>query len=124
MSAIRRIIVIVGASCWTWWATADLQIYQERYSTNWKDTKPLVTAIWDTAKRLGVREFIPQKKWEIQDDHLRLHNIGKIPTCDIIDFDYPFWHTTQDLPEKCSALSLAKVGWVIQVWLQGAVVQP
>ncbi len=105
-------------------ADADLQIYQERFSTSWKDTKPLVTAIWDTAKRLGVREFIPQKMWEIRDDHLRLHNVGKIPTCDIIDFDYPAWHTTQDLPEKCSALSLAKVGWVIQVWLQGAVEKP
>jgi len=101
-------------------ADADLQIYQERYSAGWKDTKPLVAAIWETAKRLGVREFIPQKNWEIQDDHLRLHNVGKIPTCDIIDFDYPAWHTTQDLAEKCSALSLAKVGWVIQVWLQGA----
>ena len=38
---------------------ANLQIYQDRFSAGWKDTKPLVTAIWDTAKRLGVREFIP-----------------------------------------------------------------
>ena len=81
---------------------SDLQIYQERFSTNWKDTKPLVQAIWDTAKRLGVREFIAQKNWGGGDESFRLHNIGKYPTCDIIDFDYPFWHTMQDLPKHCS----------------------
>ena len=32
---------------------ANLQIYQDRFSSGWKDTKPLVTSIWDTAKRLG-----------------------------------------------------------------------
>jgi Zn-dependent M28 family amino/carboxypeptidase len=102
---------------------ANLQIYQDRFSAGrWKDTKPLVTSIWDTAKRLGVREFIPTKyREEVRDDHLALHNIAKIPTCDIIDFDYPAWHKRGDTIDKCSALSLAKVGWVIQVWLEGAV---
>jgi glutaminyl-peptide cyclotransferase len=103
---------------------AKLQIYKETSSATWRDTKPLVTAIWDTAARLGVREFIPFKKFEIQDDHLALHNIAKIPTCDIIDFDYPPWHTRQDTADKCSALSLAKVGWVIQTWLTAAVEKP
>ena len=97
---------------------ADLQIYQERGSAGWRDTKPLVKAIWDTAKRLGVREFIPQKGQEVRDDHLPLHNTAKIPTCDIIDFDYPSWHTAGDTADKCSALSLAKVGWVIGEWVR------
>jgi peptidase M28-like protein len=100
---------------------SNLQIYYERNSLGWKDSKPLATAIWDTAKRLGVHEFIPSKKFEVRDDHLALHNIAKIPSCDIIDLDYPYWHTRGDTPEKCSALSLAKVGWVMQVWLEGAV---
>jgi hypothetical protein len=98
-------------------ADADLQIYQERNSMSWRDTRPLVADIWETARQLGVREFIPQKKYEIKDDHLRLHNIAGIPTCDIIDFDYPAWHTEGDTPDKCSGLSLAKVGWVVQEWL-------
>jgi hypothetical protein len=96
---------------------ADLQLYQERNSTWWRDTRPLVDEIWATARRLGVREFIPRRKHEVRDDHLPLHNIGKIPTCDIIDFDYPAWHTQADTPERCSALSLAKVGWVLREWL-------
>jgi hypothetical protein len=99
---------------------ADLQIYQERGSAGWRDTKPLVKSIWDTAKRLGVREFIPQRGQEVRDDHLPLHNTAKIPTCDIIDFDYPAWHTMGDTADKCSALSLAKVGWVIGEWVRSA----
>jgi hypothetical protein len=96
---------------------ADLQIYQERHSTWWPDTRPLVQEIWETARRLGVREFIAKRKHEVRDDHLPLHNIAGIPACDIIDFDYPAWHTRGDTPEQCSALSLAKVGWVLREWL-------
>jgi hypothetical protein len=97
---------------------AELQLYQERNSMWWSDTRPLVEDIWATAARLGVREFIPEKKHEIRDDHLALHDIARIPTCDIIDFDYPAWHTQGDTPDKCSALSLAKVGWVLREWLK------
>lgn len=97
---------------------ADLQIYQEAYSVSWRETQPLVRQIWATAAQLGVREFIPQTKYDIRDDHLALRNIGGIPTCDIIDFDYPHWHTLADTPDKCSALSLAKVGWVVSEWLK------
>jgi hypothetical protein len=101
---------------------AHLLLYQETHSARWKDTKPLVDSIWGVAKKLGVGEFVPQTnmRWTVQDDHLPLHDIGKIPTCDIIDFDYPAWHTTQDTPRECSPLSLAKVGWVVQTWLEQA----
>jgi len=97
---------------------ADLQIFQERYSMSWPETRPLVEQIWATARRLGVREFIPRKGHAVRDDHLPLRNIGRIPTCDVIDFDYPPWHTREDTPDKCSALSLAKVGWVVLEWLR------
>lgn len=99
---------------------ADLQIYQERNSMWWRDARPLVEQIWGVARRLGVREFIAQKKYEVNDDHVMLHNVGGIPACVIIDFDYPAWHTQDDTPERCSALSLAKVGWVVSEWLQAA----
>ncbi len=98
----------------------DLQIYQERNSLGWKDTRPLVEAIWATAGGLGVSEFIARPKFDMQDDHIMLHNIGGIPCIDVIDFDYPPWHTQADTPEQCSALSLAKVGWVIREWLKEA----
>jgi glutaminyl-peptide cyclotransferase len=96
----------------------DLQIYQERNSLRWKDTRPLVEAVWATAARLGVSEFIARPKHDMQDDHIMLHNIGRIACIDVIDFDYPYWHTQADTPDKCSPLSLAKVGWVISQWLK------
>ncbi|HYW78664.1 MAG TPA: M28 family peptidase [Thermoguttaceae bacterium] len=97
---------------------ADLQIYMERHGMSWSDTRPLVEEIWATAHRLGVREFIARGRYTIRDDHLPLHNIAGIPCCDLIDFDYPAWHTRNDTPEQCSALSLAKVGWVVREWLR------
>lgn len=102
-------------------ADADLQIFEERNSVGWRETRPLVREIWQTAGQLKVREFIPKPKHELRDDHLPLRNTGKIPTIDIIDFDYPYWHTEADTPDKCSALSLAKVGWVVIDWLKSAV---
>jgi hypothetical protein len=37
---------------------------------------------------------------------------------DIIDFDYPQWHTTADAPDACSAESLDAVGRVMLAWLR------
>jgi hypothetical protein len=105
-----------------------LQIYQDRNSVWWKDTRPITEEIWQVAKTLGVDEFIPRThpkmRTPIRDDHLMLRNVGKIPTCQIIDFDYPrfptnrYWHTSEDTPERCSGASMAKVGWVVLEWLR------
>ncbi len=97
---------------------ADLQIFEERNSLWWADTRPLVANVWATAARLGVRAFVPEPKFEVSDDHVILHDVGGISCIDVIDFDYPAWHTQRDTPAQCSALSLAKVGWVIREWLK------
>ena len=105
---------------------AQLQIYREVNSMRTPQTRQLVADIWGVARSLGVREFVARTVYEVRDDHLALNQIAKIPTIDIIDFEYPmargpnYWHTTQDVPEKCSALSLAKVGWVVLEWAQRA----
>ncbi len=96
----------------------DLQIYQERNSLSWPESRPLVYQLWNIARRLNVKEFIPRPKYDIRDDHIMLRNIGGIPSCVIIDFDYPYWHTQQDLPDKCAPESLAKVGLVLIEWLK------
>lgn len=99
---------------------ADLRILQDRNGLSWRDTRPLVRDIWSTAAKLGVREFVarPMREVAFTDDHIMLHDVGHIPCIDIIDFDYPPWHTEEDTPDKCSPLSLAKVGWVIEEWLK------
>ncbi len=99
-------------------SNSGLQLYEEANSVKWDDTEPLVKQIWATAKRLGVKEFIDRPKHEVRDDHLALHDIAKIPTCDLIDFDYAPWHTRGDTPDKLSPLSMARVGWVLSEWLK------
>ena len=99
-------------------ADRDLEIWQEQHSATWPDTRPVVEAIWDVAARMRVRQFVARPKHTVEDDHVPLRMIGRIPTCDVIDFDYPQWHTTQDTPEHCSAESLEAVGSVMLQWLR------
>ena len=94
----------------------NLNLFQEVNSANYA---PEVTdSLWGIARKLQVREFVARQRHEVRDDHLALNEIAKIPTCDIIDFDYPYWHTSKDIPANCSGTSLAKVGKVILTWLQ------
>jgi Peptidase family M28 len=103
---------------------AQLQIYREVNSMRTPAQRQIVNDLWGVARDLGVREFIATTRHEVRDDHLALNDIAHIPAIDIIDFDYPnsrgpgYWHTTQDVPERCSPLSLAKVGWVLKTWLE------
>jgi hypothetical protein len=99
---------------------SDLQIHQEWHSATDPDSRLVMEQVWETAQRLGVEEFIPRVKHAVQDDHLPLRQIGKIPAIDVIDFDYPYWHTEADAPRKCSGESLAKVGWVVLEWVREA----
>jgi hypothetical protein len=43
---------------------------------------------------------------------MSLTDVG-IPCALIIDFDYPYWHTLGDTPDKCSPKSLLAVGEVL-----------
>lgn len=75
------------------------------------------TSIWTTASKLGFQDsFIPQVKYNILDDHIPFAQAG-IPSVDIIDIDYPYWHTLADAPEHVSADSLKMVGNVLLDWL-------
>ncbi len=65
--------------------------------------------IWNKAKELNLTQFTDIGGSTINDDHLILNQAG-IPSVDIIDFDYPYWHTIEDTPDKCSAESLENVG--------------
>ncbi len=91
---------------------ANLNIYIEK-----KSNPALVAAIWKQAADLGYQqEFIPTPKYSMEDDHTPFLEAG-IPAVDIIDFDYPYWHTSQDTADKVSSKSLQIVGDVIRTWL-------
>jgi Peptidase family M28 len=91
----------------------DQGIYKERNST-----PELQDQIWAIAARLGYQDqFIPESGQSIMDDHIPFLRRG-YPAVDLIDFDYPFWHTTQDTIDKVSADSLERVGKVLQAFIE------
>ncbi len=93
---------------------ADLNIFKERNSDS-----ALTDEIWAIAGGLGYGDqFIPEYKHSMLDDHTPFLEAG-IPAVDIIDFDYPYWHTIADTPDKVSAESLAAVGQTLWVWIVG-----
>ncbi len=57
------------------------------------------------------------------DDHTPFLEVG-IPAVDIIDFDYPYWHTVQDTPDKVSAESRQIVGETLHAWIMQQGEQP
>ncbi len=90
---------------------ADLKILWEQNSD------PLLTQqIWQTAADLGYSQFVLEPRSPILDDHIPFIESG-IPAVDIIDLDYPYWHTTQDTLDKVSAQSLQAVGDTLLAWL-------
>ena len=92
---------------------ADQNIYYEGNSH-----PRLAAEIWAVAGELGYGDtIIPQLKHTITDDHIPFVEMG-IPAVDIIDFDYPYWHTTRDTSDKVSADSLERVGRTLQTWLE------
>jgi len=98
---------------------ADLNIYKERTSD-----QEIVNEIWTVAASLGFEQnFIPNPKYSMVDDHTPFLQAG-IPAVDIIDFDYPYWHTTHDNVDKVSGESLQIVGRTLQEWIAQRSDQP
>jgi len=92
---------------------ADQQIFMERNSS-----LALTEAIWEQARKLGYAEFfVPEYRWDMVDDHTPFLAAG-IEAVDIIDFDYAYWHTTEDTADKVSAESLQRVGSVLKAFLE------
>jgi len=67
--------------------------------------------IFAAAEALKLRSYFSYFDRGITDDHTPLNRIG-IPAIDLIDFDFPWWHTADDTIDKVSAESLSKVGRV------------
>jgi hypothetical protein len=88
---------------------------QEGYSIS--NAPEQTMAIWAIAAELGYEEvFVPEPRGNITDDHVPFIERG-IPAVDIIDLDYPSWHTIADTLDKLSAESLGRVGEVVELYL-------
>lgn len=88
----------------------DLYIPMERNSAT--QSPGIYKKIFERAGELRLAEFMPMPGPEVWDDHMPLQE-KNIPAVDLIDFDYPAWHTQGDTPDKCSAHSLGVVGTLV-----------
>ena len=89
----------------------DLLLPQEMNS--WSCCRQTVEKVWKVAAELGYGEvFVSKRGPAVIDDHLPLNQVG-LGVIDIIDMDYPAWHTTEDVPAQVSSKSLGVVGAVI-----------
>jgi len=81
------------------------------------DSPPqLAHDLFAAAEALNARDHFTYFDSSVTDDHTPLNAIG-VPTLDLIDFDYPWWHTADDTLDKLSAESLETVGSVATYYL-------
>ena len=100
----------------------DLGIYDEANSA--ARATNLVELVHEAATATGATHFHRGVRYTLIDDHVPLLDAG-LPAVDLIDFDYPAWHTSHDLPDQVSAASLAEVtrvaAWIVY---QSALARP
>ena len=89
----------------------EVRIPRERLSE--EGAPGLLRAIFHRARQLGLSATFPDVPGEsVMDDHTVFLDRG-VPVVDLIDFDYPEWHTHDDTPARCSPDSLEQVGRLV-----------
>jgi len=69
----------------------------------------LTRVVFNRALAIGLDAFEAVPGRPVYDDHIPFLERG-IPAVDLIDLDYPEWHTLRDTPENCDPDSLGQVG--------------
>ena len=85
----------------------DLQMKRDLNSTTW-----LTDVIWGAAQKAQLTAYFRPERVQIEDDHMPFMQAG-VPSVDIIDLEYPAWHTAGDTLDAVSARSLQVVGDVL-----------
>lgn len=91
----------------------DLGIWDEGHSA--ARATNLVELVHEAARATGAKRVHRGVRHTLVDDHIPLLDAG-VPAVDVIDFDYPAWHTSADTLGQVSAESLEEVAR-IAAWL-------
>jgi len=84
-----------------------LNVGMEAYSLRYAPA--LTQAVFERAAALNLGAFVMVPAVAVYDDHVPFLQ-AQIPALDLIDFNYPQWHTTEDNPSACDAAALEQVG--------------
>lgn len=96
------------AVLWDMVGDKNLKIYSEGYSST--GAPEVVDRVWTTAEELGYSAYFDRaSRHTLIDDHVPLQRAG-MSAIDVVDFDYPYWHTPEDTIDKVSAESIKIVG--------------
>jgi len=80
--------------------------------------KDLTLGMLASADKLQCKNAFRIFERPMLDDHIPLIQIARIPSLDVIDFDYAPWHTADDTLDKLSAASLQTIGTVTLHYLK------
>ena len=72
----------------------------------------LTREVLASAAALSLGQHFGRHESLILDDHVPLTRTARIPTIDLIDFDYSAWHTADDKLDRIAPESLQKIGAV------------
>lgn len=86
---------------------SQFEIRKERTSV--AGAPAVVQRVWDAAARVRAAGITDKTGGRVMDDHTAFLEKG-IPVVLLIDFNYQWFHTTADTPDKCSPDSLGQVG--------------
>lgn len=89
---------------------AELLIPMEGYSL--RNAPEFTELVFIRAMELNLSAFSMSPGQTVYDDHVPFLQQG-IPAVDLIDFNFPQWHTTSDTPDACSPASLEQVGRLV-----------
>jgi glutaminyl-peptide cyclotransferase len=93
-----------------WDMVGDKNLNIQKEGNSLTGAPDVVDRVWEMARRLGYqRNFLDEAGTTLTDDHVELQKAG-IKAIDVVDFDYPYWHTPDDTIDKVSAASLQIVG--------------
>lgn len=85
----------------------DLRIPYEINSFRY--ARQVMDKVFAAAERGKAMSFVREPGEAVLDDHIPFLEKG-VPVIDLIDFDYKYWHTMEDTPDKCSPHSMGEVG--------------
>ncbi len=87
-----------------------LDIGMEGYSL--RTAPDLTRGVFGRAAELGLGAFRAAPAVAVYDDHVPFLQAG-LPALDLIDFGFPEWHTTDDVPAVCDPDALEQVGRLV-----------
>jgi len=93
-------------------ANFEWELFSVKYARN------VLDKVWSKASSLGYGNYFKQSEGgAVDDDHLYINTLAKIPCIDIIDYDkssasgfVPYWHTQNDTMDNIDKYTLKAVG--------------